>query len=127
MRHPTAAGLLAAALFGGAVAGAGQAAGAPQDPSVSAFVETTCSYSQLEAALQSDAPDAAARLAARPQAQARLQLLLALPVDERWQAVQSFLDRNPDVQAKVDQNRDTPQGQQAIATLNRVSSTCHNY
>lgn len=91
------------------------------------LIETTCSYAQLEAALQVESPTAAARLAERPDAQKKLQQLVALPVDERKVRVQSFLDRNPDVQAKIDEKRSTPEGQQKIQMLARVANTCHNY
>lgn len=91
------------------------------------LIETTCSYAQLEAALQVEAPTAAARLAERPDAQAKLQELVALPVDARRARVQSFLDRNPDVQNMIDEKRSTPEGQQKVQMLARIADTCHNY
>jgi len=91
------------------------------------LIETTCSYAQLEAALQVEAPEASARLAERPEAQARLQELVALPVDRRKERVQQFLDRNPDVRARIDEKRNTPEGQEKVQMLTRVGDTCHNY
>ena len=55
------------------------------------LIETTCNYAQIEAALQVEAPEASARLAGHPDAQAKVQQLLGLPIDERKQRVQSFL------------------------------------
>lgn len=91
------------------------------------MIETTCSYAQLEAALQVEAPEASARLAERPDAQAKLQGLIALPIDQRKQRLQQFLDRNPDVRAKLDEKRGTPEGQEKIQMLARIADTCHNY
>ncbi|MCF6390606.1 hemophore-related protein [Mycobacterium sp. MBM] len=91
------------------------------------LIETTCSYAQVDAALQAEAPQLADRLHSRPEAQAKVQELLALPVPERRERVQGFLDRNPDVQAAVQKRKNTPQGQETVAKLNRVAETCHNY
>ena len=90
-------------------------------------IETTCSYEQLAAALQVQAPQASARLAEHPGAQAKLRVLIALPVDQRKERVNGFLDRNPDVRAKIENKRNTPEGQQKVATLARIADTCHDY
>jgi hemophore-related protein len=100
---------------------------ASAQPGDGPLIETTCSYAQLEAALQVEAPEASARLAERPDAQAKLQELVALPVDQRRQRLQQFLDRNPDVRAKIEQKRNTPEGQQKVQMLARIADTCHNY
>lgn len=100
---------------------------ASAEPGEGPLIETTCSYAQLEAALQVEAPEASARLAERPDAQAKLQGLIALPVDQRRQRLQQFLDRNPDVRAKIDEKRGTPEGQEKIQMLARIADTCHNY
>lgn len=91
------------------------------------LIETTCSYAQVDAALQVEAPQMADRLQQRPEAQSKVQELLALPVPERRERVQGFLDRNPDVRASVETRKSTPQGQETLAKLNRVAETCHNY
>jgi hemophore-related protein len=100
---------------------------ASAEPGDGPLIETTCSYAQLMAALQVEAPAASARLAQRPDAQAKLQEFVALPVDQRKQRVQGFLDRNPDVRAKVDEKRNTPEGQENIQMLAGIAATCHNY
>jgi hemophore-related protein len=91
------------------------------------LVETTCSYAQIEAALQVEAPEAATRLQQRPDAQAKVQELLALSIDQRKQRIQGFLDRNPDVRAMAEKRRATPEGQEMITKMQRVADTCHNY
>jgi hemophore-related protein len=100
---------------------------ASADPGDGPLIETTCSYAQLMAALQVEAPDASARLAEHPDSQAKLQAFVALPVEQRKQRLQQFLDRNPDVRAKIDQNRSTPEGQAKIQMLAGIAATCHNY
>lgn len=100
---------------------------ASAEPGAGPLIETTCSYAQLMAALQVEAPEASARLARRPDAQAKLQEFVALPVDQRKQRVQGFLDRNPDVRAKIDERRSTAEGQGKVQMLARLAATCHNY
>jgi hemophore-related protein len=106
---------------------------APLSPTASAepgdgpLIETTCSYAQLMAALQVEAPQASARLAEHPDAQVKLQEFVALPVDQRKQRVQQFLDRNPDVRAKIDEKRNTPEGQARMQKAVVLAATCHNY
>ena len=91
------------------------------------LIETTCSHTQIEAALQVEAPEASDRLAENPDAQAKMQELLGLPIDQRKQRVQSFLDRNPDVAAKIDQKRNSPEGQDKLLKMQRIADTCHDY
>ena len=121
MRHRIfgAAGLAAAV----SLTLAGTASGQPAGP----LIETTCSYAQLEAALQVEAPEASARLAEHLDAQARVQELLSLPIDQRRERVRSFLDRNPDVANKIQQKRSTPEGQDKLQKMQRVADSCHNY
>lgn len=102
------------------------AATASSEPS-GPLVETTYSHGQLEAAMQVETPEAAARLSQHPDAQVKVQELLALPVDQRKQRIQAFLDRNPDVRARIEEKRATPEGQDKIAKLQRIADTCHNY
>jgi len=117
-------------MFAGLTAMAAMAFGlapvAASEPS-GKLIETTCSYAQVDAALQAEAPQMADRLHNRPEAQSKVQELLALPVPERRQRVQGFLDRNPDVRAAVQRRKSTPEGQETVAKLNRVAETCHNY
>jgi hemophore-related protein len=91
------------------------------------LINTTCSYPQVMAAMQVEAPNASTRLAERPDAQAKLQQLLALPVDQRKQRVQQFLERNPDVRAKIDEKLSSPEGQAKVQTAADIAATCHNY
>ncbi|CAN5799171.1 hemophore-related protein [soil metagenome] len=91
------------------------------------LIETSCTYPQIEAALRAEAPQAADRLADNPQAQSRIQELLALPVDQRRQRIQGFLDRNPDVAQMAEERRASPEGQEKMARMTRVAETCPNY
>lgn len=91
------------------------------------LIETTCSYEQLDAAVRTEAPQLADRLAQNATAQQRLRDFLALPVDQRRERVQSVLNRNPEWQRKINEKRGTPEGQQKIATMNRIADTCHDY
>ncbi len=100
---------------------------ASAEPGDGPLIDTTCSYEQLAAALQVQAPQASARLAEHPDVQEKLRALIALPVDQRRQRVNGFLDRNPDVRAKIDEKRNTPEGQQKIQMLARIADTCHDY
>jgi hemophore-related protein len=114
-------------IFGGVIAVGSFSPVASAAPGDGPLIETTCSYAQLEAALQVEAPEASAPLAQRPDAQAKLQELVALSVDQRRQRLRQFLDRNPDVRAKIEEKSGTPEGQQKIQMLARIADTCHNY
>ncbi|HEX2400958.1 MAG TPA: hemophore-related protein [Mycobacterium sp.] len=79
------------------------------------------------AALQVEAPEASARLSERPEAQAKLQEFVSLPVDQRKLRLQQFLDRNPDVRARIEEKRNTPEGQAKLQKVAVIAATCHNY
>jgi len=118
---------LIAAVLAGLIAAGSLSPTASADVGDGPLIQTTCSYAQLVAALQVEAPKASARLAERPEAQAKLQELVSLPVDQRKQRVQQFLDRNPDVRAKIEEKRNTPEGQAAQQKAAVIAATCHNY
>ncbi len=103
------------------------AAPASAEPGDGPLVQTSCTYAQLQAALQVEAPDLSARLAQNPDAQTKLQAFFALPVDQRKQRIQQKLAENPQWQAKIDEKRNTPEGQQKLQVLQRIADTCHNY
>jgi hemophore-related protein len=107
-----------------ALATAGLASAEPGD---GPLIATTCSYDQLVSALNVEAPQLASALASHPDAQAKLQELIALPVDQRKQRVKAVLDRNPDWRSSIEQKRNTPEGQQKVAVMARVAETCHYY
>lgn len=122
MRRP-----LVVALTAAAAVCAAPAVVASAQPGTGPLIETTCSYAQLEAALRVQAPEASNRLQRRPAAQRKIQELLALPVEQRRERVDTFLSRNPDVAAWIEQTRASPEGQQRRATAQRVNDTCHDY
>jgi hemophore-related protein len=111
------AGLLAAVVLSPA------AGPASADPITSALATTTCSYAQISAALNTQAPDLAAMLNQRPQMQARLQQFLALPMDQRQQRIAEQQAANPQMQ-QVIASAIGPQGQQEIT---QVANTCANF
>ncbi|MFI1913896.1 hemophore-related protein [Nocardia sp. NPDC020380] len=100
---------------------------AAADPGGSGMLSTTCSFDQIDAALRAQAPDLAAKLDANPEKKARLQDLLNLPVDQRQQKIQEFLNTHPDAQAKMQERRNSPEFQQHADTLRAVLDSCHNY
>ena len=99
-----------AALVVSLIAGGGIAAAAPD---VSALTTSTCTYSQVIAALNAQSPEAASDLSASPLATAWLQQLVASPPDQRQQMV-----------AQV---QDMPALQQYTGLIPRVAETCSNY
>ena len=60
---------------------------ASASPDLGPLINTTCSYSQVMAALQANTPDMANALVADPQAQAGLRQFLAMSPDQRRQYV----------------------------------------
>lgn len=100
-------------------AGAGTASA---DSMYTPLVNTKCSYQQVMAALQAQAPDIAGLVNSYPEAQTGLQQFLALPVDQRQQRIQQ-LSADPRWQAFMG----TPQGQQGAREVAQVANTCQNY
>ncbi len=100
---------------------------ASAQPDLSPLINTTCSYQQVIAALNTQAPDLAAELSQYPPAQAKLQRFLASPIQTRQQMVQQALTTHPQWQNTIDQKAGTPEGQQAQAVLLAVANTCGSY
>ena len=90
--------------------GVGVASG---QPDLGPIINTTCSYSQVVAALNAQSPELANRISADLTAQFMLRRFLASPVDQRQQIAQQ-------VQA-------SPLGQQYLGAILRVANTCNNY
>ncbi|PRC44235.1 hemophore-related protein [Mycobacterium sp. ITM-2017-0098] len=88
-----------AAVGGLLAAGLGLSVGpAGADPISEALATTTCSYAQVTAAMNVQAPQLAAQLSLRPDMQANLQSFLALPVDQRRQRIAQEQAANPQLQ-----------------------------
>ena len=96
---------------------------ASADPITDALVNTTCNYGQITAALNAQAPDLATMLNRRPQMVAGLQQFLALPVDQRQQAIAQQQAANPQMSQLI-ASAIGPQGMQEITV---VANTCQNY
>lgn len=115
------AGLMAATaiVFPAATAAAEPGAG---------LIDTTCSFDQLKAAAQVEAPEAVSRLENKPGAEAKMREFIALPVDERRARVeQKKANIDPEKKARFEEKRNSPEGQQKAQQMQRVLDTCHNY
>jgi hemophore-related protein len=86
---------------------------ASAQPNTDRLVNTTCSYSQVVAALNAERPDLAAEFAAQPMAQSMLGSFLAAPVDQRQQMVQGA--------------QTNPMGQQYLGSILQIAGSCNNY
>ena len=91
------------------------------------LIQTTCNYDQLYAAVRTEAPKAAAELDNRPAAQQKLQDFVVMSVEQRQQELARLLSENPHWQNKIDEQWDTPEGQEKVQTMARIANTCHNY
>lgn len=91
-------------------AGAGLASA---DRDLSPFVNTTCNYGQVIAALQAADPEAAAQFGSSPDSVAFLRQFLASPPSQRQQMAQMLASQ--------------PGADQEFGLVQRVFSTCNNY
>ncbi len=99
-------GTAAVALFAGAGIASAQ-------PDIEAIVNSTCSYPQVVAALNVEAPQMAGELTSNPMASGWLQNLVASPPSKR--------------RVLIAQVQGYPEVQQYTSTINSVAHTCSNY
>jgi hemophore-related protein len=92
---------------------------AAADPILDALANTPCSYDQVNAALNAQAPSLAAQLKNRPDMQANLRQFLGLPVDQRQQLLAQQQAANPQLQAII--------FAQIGPQITQVGNTCMNY
>ena len=113
--------LRSALLIGGIMSATALSPAAPAfaDPITDALATTNCSYGQVNAALNAQAPALAAQLRSRPDMQANLQQFLAIPVDQRQEQLAQQQTANPQLQAIL--------AAQIGPTIMRVANTCMNY
>ncbi len=104
---------LAAAGGGAALALSAGLAVASADPGTDPAVNTTCSYSQVVAAMNDQSPGVAAQFNATPAAQSWLQNFLAAPPPQRRQL--------------VEQAQSTPEAAEYVALFGPLASSCDNY
>jgi hemophore-related protein len=83
------------------------------DPDLGPVVNTTCNYSQVVAAMNTQNPPAAAQFNANPLAQFWLQSFLASPPAQRQQMLQDA--------------KSTPEAAQYVGLFAPVANTCTNY
>ncbi|OYN80400.1 hemophore-related protein [Mycolicibacterium sphagni] len=97
---------------------------ASADPITAALATTTCSYGQITAALNAEAPALATMLNNRPKMQTKLQQFLALPVDQRQALIaKQQQSANPQMQQMIA----SAIGQQGMQQITQVANTCQNY
>lgn len=99
-------------VFGGFAVGLASGGVAFGQPDMSSLVKTTCSYSQVVAALDAQSPELANQLNSQPMAQSMLRTFLASPPDQREQMVAAH---------------GAHWGQQFSQSLVQVADVCNNY
>jgi hemophore-related protein len=110
-KYLVAAGVVAAATtMGVGVASAG--------PDLSPIINTTCSYTQVTAALNVVSPEMATKLEQNPMVSSRLQSFLAAPIDQRQQMAQQAMARGGGGGGNA---------QQILSTLTQVAAVCNKY
>jgi hemophore-related protein len=82
---------------------------ASAQPDLTAFINTTCTYSQAQAAINALSPDGGAEFAASPMTQTWMHAFLDSPVEQRRQLLQV-----PEVQPYTD-------------IVAGIGNTCQNY
>ncbi|MEB3033217.1 hemophore-related protein [Mycolicibacter sp. MYC340] len=104
---------LAAASGGAVLALTAGLAAASADPATDPAVNTTCSYSQVVAAMNEQSPGVAAQFNATPAAQSWLQNFLAAPPPQRQQM--------------VDEAQTSPDAAQYVALFGPLASSCDKF
>lgn len=92
---------------------------ASADPIMDALANTTCTYPQVTAALNAEAPALGRQLGARPDMQANIQQFLAMPIDQRQHALAQQQAANPQLNALI--------FAQIGPQITQVANTCMNY
>lgn len=87
--------------------------GQPGQWSQNPAVNTTCTYSQVVAAMNAQSPDAAAQFNAAPMAQSFLQNFLASPPPQREQM--------------LEQAQAVPEAAQYVSLIGPIANTCNKY
>ena len=103
--------LRGAVVVGGLMAASLPALAGPAaaDPISEALATTSCSYTQVTAAMNAQTPELAAQLNLRPDMQANLQSFLAMPVDQRRQRIAQEQAVNPQLQPYLPEQFRQPQ------------------
>jgi hemophore-related protein len=104
---------LAAGIGGLALSLTAAAGVASADPDLSPIVNTTCSYSQVVAALNAESPAAAAQFNSSPMAQNWLRSFLASPPAQRQQMAQ--------------QMEAMPSARPYVGVALQAANNCNNY
>jgi hemophore-related protein len=86
---------------------------ASAEPDVNPIINTTCSYPQVMAALNAQAPDLAYEVNTSPMVQSTLQTFLASPPDARQRTVQQL--------------QNTQWGRQYTSAMVQIANSCNSY
>ncbi|KAA0107766.1 hemophore-related protein [Mycolicibacterium sp. P1-5] len=113
LRRVVVAGSLAAAIA------LSSASVSSADPIMDALANTSCTYPQVTAALDAEAPALGRQLSARPDMQANIQQFLAMPMDQRQHALAQQQAANPQLNAMI--------YAQIGPQITQVANTCMNY
>ncbi|PND56332.1 hemophore-related protein [Mycobacterium sp. ENV421] len=92
---------------------------ASADPIMDALANTSCTYAQVTAALNAEAPALGKQLSGRPDMQANIQQFLAMSTDQRQQALAQQQAGNPQLNALI--------FAQIGPQITQVANTCMNY
>ncbi|WP_158249032.1 hemophore-related protein [Mycobacterium sp. ENV421] len=84
-----------------------------------ALANTSCTYAQVTAALNAEAPALGKQLSGRPDMQANIQQFLAMSTDQRQQALAQQQAGNPQLNALI--------FAQIGPQITQVANTCMNY
>ncbi|MDD7813356.1 hemophore-related protein [Mycobacterium sp. CSUR Q5927] len=102
-----------AAAAGGVALALSAAGAAAADPDQDPAVNTTCSYSQVVAAMNAQSPETAAQFEATPMAKSFLQNFLASPAPQREEMLQ--------------QAQGVPEAAQFVNMVGPIAKTCDKY
>ncbi|MFF0818579.1 hemophore-related protein [Rhodococcus sp. NPDC003318] len=126
MTLPARAALLTAGLAAAStLLGPAVAAGSPV--SSLPLLQSTCSFTQIDAALHATAPGLGSLLDSYPQVERQLTVLFDQPADRRQREVDLYLAANPQLATTADQLLTGPRAEMIHGTLAVVAATCHNY
>lgn len=110
---------LAGLMTAGYMFSAGTAAAQPNG----GLLDTTCSFTQVRAAVQEHNPE----LAANAERMGRIEQLLSLPVEERQAKAQQIREHKSSDRTRSSDWKSSPEGQARIAAMQNVFDTCNQY
>ncbi|WP_327143563.1 hemophore-related protein [Nocardia sp. NBC_01327] len=86
------------------------------------LLNSTCTFTQVDAALHDKAPSLATYLDQNPSAKAELQAKFDQPIAQRQAEFDAYMSEHPDAA-----NTDDPRASGIGASIQQVADSCHNY